>query len=333
MVFYFSRANRCRIEVICYAASTETKVFHILWLNKFIFFDSTLLNIYYKLNGKKLVYTAHNVNMKTRDGGENLLNRISLKILYRIVDHIFVHTQAMKDELIREFGVAHGMVTVIPFGINKTIPDTELDSLNARKYLKLEKSDIVLLFFGNIAPYKGLDILVDSFELVAAEETKIKLIIAGSIKKSDDYWKDIEKAITKKKLHGRILKRIEFIPDKEVEVFFKAADALVLPYRFIYQSGPLFLAYNFGLPVIANNVGSFKSDILEGVTGFVSNGVDPDSLSKTIKKFINSSLCKDKNKTSHSIKKYANKKYSWNEIAAKTIRIYKQIEQEKKFYN
>ena len=81
------------VKLLKYAATTKTKVFHILWLNKFLLFDSTLLNIFYKLNDKKLVYTAHNVNMKKRDGNDGFLNRMSLKFLYNYVDHIFVHTE------------------------------------------------------------------------------------------------------------------------------------------------------------------------------------------------------------------------------------------------
>ncbi|MCI0564409.1 MAG: hypothetical protein MN733_38545, partial [Nitrososphaera sp.] len=55
-------------ELIKYAVTTDSKVFHILWLNKFPYFDRTILNIYYKLLGKSLVLTAHNINAEERDG-------------------------------------------------------------------------------------------------------------------------------------------------------------------------------------------------------------------------------------------------------------------------
>ena len=67
----------------------------------------------------------------------------------------------------------------------------------------------------------------------------------------------------------------EFIPDEETEIYFKAADVLVLPYRHIYQSGVLFLGYSFGLPVLAADVGSLKDEIVEGKTGFVFRPEDP----------------------------------------------------------
>ena len=89
---------------------------------------------------------------------------------------------------------------------------------------------------------------------------------------------------------GRILLRAEFIPDDETEVYFKAADVLVLPYRHIYQSGVLFLGYSFGLPVLAADVGSLKDEIVEGKTGFVFRPEDPVDLARTIERYFASDL-------------------------------------------
>ncbi len=81
---------------------------------------------------------------------------------------------------------------------------------------------------------------------------------------------------------GEYFSRADFIPDDETEVYFKAADVLVLPYRHIYQSGVLFLGYSFGLPVLAADVGALKEDIVEGKTGFVFRPEDPADLAETI---------------------------------------------------
>src|SRR5438876_1166457 len=80
------------IRLIRYAATAKPKVFHILWHNKFQFFDRTLLMLYYRFLGKKIVWTAHNVNAGKRDGKDSWLNRLSLKIQYDLSNHIFVHT-------------------------------------------------------------------------------------------------------------------------------------------------------------------------------------------------------------------------------------------------
>src|SRR5438552_14206802 len=112
LVYYF--------RLIRYAATARPKVFHILWNNKFEIFDRTLLMFYYKLLGKKLVFTAHNVNIRKRDCTDTWLNRFSLKVQYQLVDHIFVHTERMKQELLSDFGIQEQKVSVIPFGINNT---------------------------------------------------------------------------------------------------------------------------------------------------------------------------------------------------------------------
>ena len=75
-----------------------------------------------------------------------------------------------------------------------------------------------------------------------------------------------------------MLLRDGFILDDETELYLKAADVLVLPYRYIYQSGVLFLGHSFGLPVIAADVGCLKDEIVEGQTGFIFRPEDPVDL-------------------------------------------------------
>ncbi len=95
-------------RLIRYTLIAKPKIFHILWNNKFQFFDRTLLTLYYKLLGKKIVLTAHNINAGKRDSTDTMLNRLTLKIQYRLADHIFVHTEKMKSELAEEFGIRAG---------------------------------------------------------------------------------------------------------------------------------------------------------------------------------------------------------------------------------
>jgi len=87
-------------RLICYAATAKPKLFHVLWNNKFQFFDRTLLMLYYNLLGKKITFTAHNVNAGKRDLNDGWSNRWSLRIQYSLADHIFVHTNGMKRELV-----------------------------------------------------------------------------------------------------------------------------------------------------------------------------------------------------------------------------------------
>src|SRR6202789_497380 len=100
------------VKLMRYAGRTKPKIFHILWNNKFEYFDRTLLMLYYRLLGKQVVFTVHNVNANKRDLKDTRLNRLTLRIQYRLTHHIFVHTEKMKHELIEEFGVQSGRVTI-----------------------------------------------------------------------------------------------------------------------------------------------------------------------------------------------------------------------------
>jgi len=84
LVYYF--------RLLRYAMTAKPKIFHVLWNNKFEHFDRTLLMLAYRLLGKKIVFTAHNVNIGKRDGTDSWLNRATLKFQYRRCDHIFIHT-------------------------------------------------------------------------------------------------------------------------------------------------------------------------------------------------------------------------------------------------
>ena len=114
------------VRLILYAASAKPKIFHILWNNRFEHFDRTLLMLWYRLLGKRIVLTVHNVNTAKRDCRDSRLNRLTLRVQYRLAHHIFAHTEKMKFELIDQFDVQSARVTVIPFGINNAVPKTSL---------------------------------------------------------------------------------------------------------------------------------------------------------------------------------------------------------------
>jgi glycosyltransferase involved in cell wall biosynthesis len=121
---------------------------------------------------------------------------------------------------------------------------------------------------------------------------------------------------------GRILLRADFIPDEETEVYFKAADVLVLPYRHIYQSGILFLGHSFGLPVLAADVGSLKEEIVEGKTGFVFRPEDPADLARAIERYFASDLYRDLESRRREIRDYATERHSWDVVGQITMNVY-----------
>src|SRR5262249_25761054 len=156
---------------------------------------------------------------------DTALNRLTLWIQYRLADHIFVHTDAMRNELIADFGVRKQVVSVIPFGINNAVPITELTAARARQRLGIEADARTLLFFGNIGPYKGLEFLVTAFQRLVDGDSNYRLVIVGQLARgADAYLEGIRRSIREHPSGDRVIQRIEFVPDSETEVFFKAAD-------------------------------------------------------------------------------------------------------------
>jgi D-inositol-3-phosphate glycosyltransferase len=309
-------------RLIGYAAKAKPKLFHILWNNKFQLFDCTLLMLYYKLLSKRVIFTAHNVNAGKRDQNDSWLNRISLKVQYSLCDHVFVHTDGMKSEMTSEFRIPERKVSVIPFGINNTVQSTSLSSAEAKRQLGTSGDDRAVLFFGNIAPYKGLEYLISAFAELLNKDRSYRLIIVGKPKGSEGYWKQIHQRIARSGIRDRVIERIEYIPDEETELFFKAADVLILPYTRVFQSGVLFLGYSFGLPAIASDVGTLKEEIIEGQTGFVFKPQDSSDLASKIDKYFRSELFRDLETRRAEIKAYANERYSWDKVAAVTTSVY-----------
>jgi len=312
-------------RLLAYAAMAKPKLFHILWNNKFAIFDRTVLMLYYRALGKRIVLTAHNVNAGQRDGNDSFVNRLTLRIQYTLADHIFVHTERMRKDLKAEFDVVESKVSVIPFGINTTVRDTDLSGSQARHRLGLTESHRVVLFFGNIAPYKGLEYLVDAMAVLIQKTPDYRLIIAGRLKNCDRYWDGIRQRLSNAALRSRVIERIEFVPDEETEIYFKAADVLVLPYTYIYQSGVLLLGYSFGLPVIASDVGSLAEDVVEERTGFVCKPRDPEALAKSIERYFSSDLFGRRESFRREIKDFAAAKYSWARVGDITRGIYESL--------
>jgi glycosyltransferase involved in cell wall biosynthesis len=216
-------------------------------------------------------------------------------------------------------------VSVIPFGINNSVPDTGLTPEQAKSQLGLKTDEKAILFFGNIAPYKGLEYLVASFQSLLSHDPSYRLVIAGRPKNCEEYWQGMLNSIQSEVLSGKILLKAEYISDEETEIYFKAGDVLVLPYTHIYQSGVLFLGHSFGLPVIAADVGSLKGEILEGETGYVFKAADSADLAAVIKRYFTSSMYFHLNRRRSQIRDYVEAQHSWKEVGRLTVNVYSNL--------
>ena len=321
-----ARVLACYLRLALYAATASPKVLHILWNNNFELLDRTLLMLYYRMLGRKIAITAHNINAGQRDSADSTLNRITLRIQYQLVHHIFVHTDKMKRQLCEDFGVRQDAVTTLRHPINNAFPDTDLMPTQAKQRLGIRAGERTMLFFGRLRPYKGLEYLLSAFAQLSAVDSRYRLIIAGESKKgSEHYFEEVQSQISTHPNRQQIISRIEFIPDQDAELYLKAADVMVLPYKNIFQSGVLFLAYSFGLPVVASDVGSFREEIVEGKTGFVCKPCDSLDLAKALQTYFESDMFRGLGSSRQEIREYAHGEHSWDAAAKLTREAYEQI--------
>ena len=145
----------------------------------------------------------------------------------------------------------------------------------ALQTLRLPADAEVYLFFGLIRPYKGLQRLLQAWDVVAAERPQAHLVIAGECYGDFSAY---QTTISSSPASSRIHVHNRFVPDVEVGIFFGAAQAVVLPYERASQSGVTAMALHYGLPTLASNVGGLAEYIQAGQTGELFQAGDTSGL-------------------------------------------------------
>ena len=192
-------------------------------------------------------------------------------------------------------------------------PDT-LTQSEARSILNIAPDEQLILFFGGIRPNKGIETLIKAFQNTKNQNSK--LIIAGKPWPPQTYYESLVKL---SKLDKRICWHPYFIPIDKVQVFFKAADIVVLPFTQILTSGSVNLSLSFGKPVIVPEIGDMK-DLIHEEFGLLYNPVDPDGLETMIKRSYSLDLPK--------MGRAAYDKalsFTWERFAQQTINAYEMI--------
>ena len=151
----------------------------------------------------------------------------------------------------------------------------------ARDKLGLPKDEKIILFFGFIRQYKGLDILLQAMADERIKKTGIKLMIAGEFYEDKRQYIDL---IDQLQVKDKLILRTDFIPDSEVRYYLCAADAVIQPYRNATQSGVTPLAYHFEKPMVVTNVGGLASLVPHEKVGLVAEP-NPKSIADAILRF------------------------------------------------
>jgi glycosyltransferase involved in cell wall biosynthesis len=158
-----------------------------------------------------------------------------------------------------------------------------IDKREARKYLKIEPNIKLVLFFGFIREYKGLDLLLDAMDTDDVKKQSIQLIVAGEFYQNKDVYLD---QINQKGISSQVRIIDDFIPDDMVRYYCCAADVIVQPYKKATQSGVTPLAYHFEVPMIVTNVGGLPEMVKDGESGLVCEP-NSQSIAEHISEFFN----------------------------------------------
>lgn len=147
--------------------------------------------------------------------------------------------------------------------------------------LSLAEDDRIILFFGFIRRYKGLDLLLQAMADPAIQAARVRLLIAGEFYEDSHMYLDL---IEKLGLQSSLILKTDFIAEAQVKFYLSACDAVIQPYRHATQSGVTPLAYYFEKPMIVTNVGGLPSLVGDGQAGIVCSP-DPSSIAQGILRF------------------------------------------------
>jgi glycosyltransferase involved in cell wall biosynthesis len=142
-----------------------------------------------------------------------------------------------------------------------------VSKIEARQRLLLPENEKIILFFGFIRKYKGLDILLEAMNDERIRKSDIKLLVAGEY--YEDH-KEYDELISKLAISSQLILRTDFIADSEVRYYLSAADFVIQPYRNATQSGVTPLAYHFEKPMLVTNVGGLPDLVPNGKVGIVT---------------------------------------------------------------
>lgn len=296
------------------------RIFHLHWLSfsvsmplpgrKQLSYGYSLLCLYaIKLLGYQLVWTVHNVVPHEAQTTDDLA---LMRLLSRIADAKIIHSRYTLQQM-QEYGLDTSNTTVIPHGNYIGVYPKTITALEARQKLGISKDEVVILFFGLVRPYKGIEDLLDAFTKLKLPG--VRLLIAG--KCIDERLKC---SVTEATRHANVSFYDGYVERNDVAAYFVACDMVCLPFQAITTSGSTLLALSFGKPIIAPRSGALLD--LPTNVGYLYNPQKPAALAGSLKRAIKQ---KDElGKLGVSAYEYA-QTLSWSQIASATYSVYQEV--------
>ena len=268
------------------------------WMPFFAPCFATLSFLSKKFLKTKIVYVCDNIVPHEKKIGDRLLTKIGLKY----VDGFVVQSKSVLRDLLsfRPDAVyresPHPVYEIFPPAVTKN---------QARKHLKIQ-DEKVILYFGYIRKYKGLNSLIEAMPKIL-KLIQVHLLVCGEFYEGRKETYDL---IDSLKLKNDITVCDAFIPNEEVVHYFCAADLVVLPYISATQSGIVQIAYHYDKPVVVTDVGGLPEVVHNGKTGFVIPPRDSEAIADAVVNYYEKGKEETFTKNVHLEKK----KYTWDNM-------------------
>jgi len=293
----------------------QSRVVHLQWWSLPLAPIYLVILIGLKIRRKRILFTVHNVVPHEK----SILDSWLTKIVLAFGDAYIVHSRDNKKTLTEAFEIPEANVYVVHMPIHDMYVGSGKDSASIRRTLGLPEEGKVLLSFGNIRPYKGLDVLIGAMPEVLRAVPDTHLLIAGQNwgKWNDPYGELIQSL----KINRSVTPLLDYIPMSQVADIFQVADVVVLPYRYFdAQSGVGNIALAFEIPMVVTRVGGL-ADLVED-DRVVCPPEDVQALAQAIIPTLLDDQFRSKLKFDASRLK---SRYSWSAAVSQTMKIYQQL--------
>ncbi len=248
----------------------------------------------------KVVAIADNIIPHEKRPGDRMLT----KYFVQKVDGFVTMSEQVRKDLL-SFGVEPNRVTHCPHPLYDNFGDA-VERDEARRHLGLEEEEMLVLFFGFIRDYKGLDLLIRSLASDKLRNLPLRVLVAGEFYTKKEPYFELADSLG---VADRIIWHTDFIPNEKVKYYFCAADMVVQPYKSATQSGVTQVAYHFEKPMVVTNVGGLPEMIAHGKAGYVTQ-MDPQEIAAAMSEFFMKDLKKRFQETIREEKK----RFSWERL-------------------
>ncbi len=271
-----------------------------------------------RLFGINIVLTAHNILPHEDAQNRAFFMHPALKTIYSCSKVIIVHSKFSADRLVKLFDIPLKKIRVISHGNYLFFRTSEMSMQEARRILGINGEKKVIIQFGAMRDYKGIDILLDAFAKVKAKNGSAYLVIVGKPINLD--IEPIMQRIRDCDLRNDVLFKAEYIPFDRIAAYFFASDVAVFPYKEIDMSGSLQLAYAFGKPVVCARSGGLPEAVAQGKNGLLVEPNDGAALEAGLLSLLDDpELIRAMGEESLRM---AKEDFSWKGIALSTAGVY-----------